>query len=91
MVSGDKKRKDGPKRVVVVDKDELSSQIADTKISIKWKDIKNLLIGDYSITFLPKDLNAFLISLPIHYKNEVLDALKKEKVKIDTITKSNKS
>ena len=67
------------KRSLILDNKTLTSTIENnTKMSIEWAQINYLLIGPYSMTFIPTNPNYNPVSLPIEYKEELLDAISKE-------------
>ena len=79
------------KRTLTFDKEEFTSAVEDTnKLSLKWQNTKYVLIGTYSLTFMPKSLDAIPISVPVEYKEEILDALKKENIELEIKDYSNK-
>lgn len=67
------------KRTLLLDDKTLTSTIEKSvKISIEWTHINYLLIGPYSMTFIPTNPDYNPVSLPIEYKEELLDAISKE-------------
>jgi len=68
------------KRSLILDNKTLTSTIENnTKMSIEWTYIDYLLIGPYSMTFIPTNPDYNPISLPIEYKEELLESITKEK------------
>ena len=67
------------KRTLLLDDKTLTSTIEKSvKISIEWTHINYLLVGPYSMTFIPINPDYNPVSLPIEYKEELLDAISKE-------------
>ena len=72
------------KQIIKIGKKEISINENEKSISIlKWKDIKCLLIGKYVLKFFPKDEKQIPIFISNNYKEEILEALTKEKIAID--------
>ena len=47
------------------------------KYQLKFDEIRKILIGNYTITFVPNDVSKSFITTRIEYKNEIIGALKK--------------
>ena len=68
------------KKVLVIDKDKVELQSKNEQsISINWDNIEMVLLNRYGILFLTKNDNTISIGIPIWYKEEVIDILKKYK------------
>ena len=68
------------KKVLVIDKDKVELQSKNEQsISINWNNIEMVLLNRYGILFLTKNDNTISIGIPIWYKEEVIDILKKYK------------
>ena len=68
------------KKVLVIDKDKVELQSKNEQsISINWDNIEMVLLNRYGILFLTKNDNTISIGVPIWYKEEVIDILKKYK------------
>ena len=76
-------------RVISITKEELASEASGLKISIKWEKVAFILISNYSIVLISNDEGVTSIALAKEYKDEFIDALKKEKVEVKIIDNSN--
>ena len=77
-------KKNRGKRSISIDKELIISSVLNQTITLNWDNIAYFIIGKYSITFISKNLEEASVGLPIEYKEEVLDAIRKENVIIDT-------
>ena len=74
------------KRVVTIDKNIITSGVSsNSKLEVEIKSIDFIYITKYSIVFIPKEDFTPVIALPIMYKDELFDALKKEKIDIKVV------
>lgn len=86
-----KSEKNRERDSIFIDKQTITFSKSDGKeIVIKTENIFALAVGKYSVVILPNDTKSSPISMPIEYEKDLLDALKKENIKIDVIRASDK-
>ena len=56
--------------------DNIEYETSNNKYQVKWSAIKRIIIGKYSISFLPSDINTPVISVSRDYEDEVMKAIK---------------
>lgn len=57
----------------------ISVENKNKKYELNLDEIKKVVIGNYTITFVPNDINKEFITTRIEYKDEIIDTLKKYK------------
>ena len=65
------------KSIFEITKDGISAESKDKKYELKFDEIKKILIGNYTITFIPNDIGKNFITTRIEYKKEIIETLKK--------------
>jgi len=78
-----------PKRTIVISKDGVTVELEGIKLTIMKDILSFILISPYAISFITTEDNP-PVSLPVEYKEEVLEAIKKEKLDIKVIDNSKK-
>lgn len=74
------------KQTISIDKESIISSVPDQNdVVIDCKNFASLVIGKYSIFIAPCDLKSFPIALSIEYKEEILEALEKEKINLNIV------
>ena len=63
--------------ILKIDKNEIGLYKSKESVIINYDNIKYILISKYTISILPNNNSMLLISIPIEYKNEVIEALQK--------------
>ena len=75
---------------VSFDEDHIEYKTSENTYKIKWKDVKNIAINEYTICFIPKDVKKILLAINIKYKKDVIKIIKeleKDKLVIDNTKK----
>ena len=62
-----------------LEKDGVLYESEDLNINLKWENIKYVIVGKYSIVFIPVSIKYAIISISVDYKNEFVEGLKKYK------------
>lgn len=62
-------------RTVEINNDGIKYKDAKKDLNYAWQDIAKVVMGDYSITFLPKNSNEFVIAIMDKYKDDVLKVI----------------
>ena len=67
------------KTIFEITKDGVKVENKDKKFNLKFDEIKKILIGNYTITFIPNDITKNFITTRIEFKEDITKALKKYK------------
>lgn len=85
----DKFYQEKQQRTIVISKDGIVVELEGIKLTILKDILSFVLISRYAISFITTEDNP-PVSLPVEYKEEVLEAIKKEKLDIKVIDNSKK-
>lgn len=68
------------KSTIEINKNGILAETEDSKFEIEADELKAIIIGKYTITFIPNDSNKNFITTRIEYKDKIVKALKKYKL-----------
>ena len=72
-------KSDNKEVTFALEKDGLLYESEELNINLKWENIKYVIVGKYSIVFIPFSLKYLITSISIEYKDKVVEGLKKYK------------
>lgn len=73
----------GADKRLVIEKDYVEMNIDSEKTRLLMSEIQYILINNYSIAFLPQNINSKMIAVNVTHKNEILNSINEKNIIID--------
>ena len=73
----------GADKRLVIENDHVELSIDSEKTRLLISEIQYILINNYSIAFLPQNINSKMIAVNVAYKNEILNSINEKNIIID--------
>ena len=67
------------KTTLTIEKEYILVQSNEQEYKLNFNEVKGIIIGNYTISFIPKDMKKKFITIRIEYKDEILKTLEKYK------------
>lgn len=73
----------GADKRLVIEKDYVEMSIDGEKSRLLMSEIRYVLINNYSIAFLPQNVNSKMIAIDVAHKNEIINSINEKDIIID--------
>lgn len=73
----------GADKRLVIENDHVELSIDSEKTRLLMSEIQYILINNYSISFLPQNINSKMIAVNVAHKNEILNSINEKNIIID--------
>lgn len=73
----------GADKRLVIENDHVELSIDSEKTRLLMSEIQYILINNYSIAFLPQNINSKMIAVNVAHKNEILNSINEKNIIID--------
>lgn len=73
----------GADKRLVIENDHVELSIDSEKTRLLISEIQYILINNYSISFLPQNINSKMIAVDVAHKNEILNSINEKNIIID--------
>lgn len=73
----------GADKRLVIENDHVEMSIDGEKTRLLMSEIQYILINNYSISFLPQNINSKMIAVNVAHKNEILNSINEKNIIID--------
>lgn len=73
----------GADKRLVIENDHVEMSIDSEKTRLLMSEIQYILINNYSIAFLPQNINSKMIAVDVAHKNEIINSINEKNIIID--------